>query len=103
MKYTIVQTDKANDQLNEAIHYIAADSGSAEVALQYLSKIENAIMQLEDYSYIGKVPRYSILQRKGYRVLIVERHLVFYRAEKARKTVTIYAVVDGRREYRNLV
>jgi len=103
MKYAIVRTDKANDQLYAAIHYITSDSGSAEVALRYLEKIERAVMQLEDHPHLGRIPRYSILQRKGYRVLIVERHLIFYRVNEKLKTVTIHAVVDERREYRSLV
>lgn len=51
----------------------------------------------------GNVPRYSIFKKQGYRVLIVERHLVFYKIFEDRKEVVIYAVVDGRREYKNLI
>jgi len=36
-------------------------------------------------------------------VLIVERHLVFYKVNEENRTVIIYAIVDGRREYRNLI
>lgn len=35
------------------------------------------------------------------RVLIVERHLVFYNVNESQQIVTIYAVVDGRRESQN--
>ncbi|MDA8226759.1 MAG: type II toxin-antitoxin system RelE/ParE family toxin [Desulfitobacterium hafniense] len=49
------------------------------------------------------IPRYSILKKQGYRVVIVERHLVFYKINEADKTVIIYAIVDGRKEYRNLI
>lgn len=31
------------------------------------------------------------------------RHLVFYRINEEDKLVIIYAIVDGRREYRNLI
>lgn len=60
-------------------------------------------MGLEDFPYKDSVPHYSILKKQGYRVLIVERHLVFYKVNEAEKVVTIYAVVDGRREYKNLI
>ena len=49
------------------------------------------------------VPKYSVLKKQGYRVLIVEKHLVFYKVNEKDKTVIIYAIVDGRREYRNLI
>ncbi len=103
MKYKIVRTEKADEQLREIIFYIADDSGSIDIALNYLDKIENAIKRLEDFPMSGSVPRYSILRKQGYRVLIVERHLVFYKVNSNTEIVTIYAVVDGRQEYKNLL
>lgn len=103
MKYRIVRTDKADEQLREIIFYIADDSGNVDSALGYLEKLENAINQLADFPMSGNVPRYSILRRQGYRVLIAERHLVFYKIDETKKEVMIYAVVDGRREYKNLI
>lgn len=101
MKYKIQRTDKADEQLREIIFYIADDSGSVDIALNYLDKIEKAIKNLEDYPYSGSIPKYSTLRRQGYRVLIVERHLIFYKVNE--NAVIIYAIVDGRREYKNLI
>lgn len=103
MSYRIQRTEKADNQLREIIFYIAEDSGSVDVALNYLDKLENAINNLTDFPYFGCNPRYAILRKQGYKVLIVERHLVFYKVDEAEKVVTIYAVVDGRQEYRNLI
>lgn len=103
MKYSIHRTEKADNQLREIIFYIADDSGSVDIALNYLEKIEKAINRLEDFPYSGSQPKYAILRKQGYRVLIVERHLIFYKVHEADKVVMIYAVVDGRREYRNLI
>ena len=93
MKYKIIRTDKADEQLRELIFYIAEDSGSIDIAFNYLDKIPMS----------GSNPKYSILRKQGYRVLIIERHLVFYKVNESEKVVTIYAIVDGRREYRNLI
>ncbi len=103
MKYKVVRTDKADEQLREIIFYIADDSGSVDIALNYLNKIETVIKCLEDFPLSGSIPRYSILRKQAYRVLIVERHLVFYKVNERDKIVTIYAIVDGRQEYRNLL
>ncbi len=103
MKYNIIRTDKADEQLREIIFYIADDSGSIDIALNYLDKIEKAISSLEDFPVSGSVPRYSILRKQGFRVLVVERHLVFYKINEDKKAVVIYAIADGRREYRNLI
>lgn len=103
MKFQILRTDKFEEQLREIIFYIANDSGSIDVALNYLDKIEMAINRLEDFPESGSTPRYSVLRKQGYKVLIVERHLVFYKIDNEKNVVMIYAIVDGRREYKNLI
>lgn len=101
--YKILRTDKAEDQLRDIIYYIAADSGSIDIALKYLDKLEEAINRLQDFPNSGNIPRYSILKKQGYRVVIVGKHLVFYKVDEAEKQVIIYAIVDGRMEYKNLI
>ncbi len=101
--YKILRTDKAEDQLRDIIYYIADESGDIEVALKYLDKLEEAINQLQEFPNSGSIPRYSILKKQGYRVLIVGNHLVFYKVDEKNKLIVIYAILDGRREYRNLI
>lgn len=101
--YQIVRTEKADSQLRDLIFYIADDSGSVDIALNYLARIEKAMNRLSDFPESGSIPRYAILRKQGYRVLIVEKHLAFYKVDKENKLVTIYAVVDSRQEYRNLI
>ena len=103
MKYKILRTDKAEEQLREIIFYIADDSGNIDIALGYLAKVETAINHFQEFPESGSIPRYSILKKQGYRVLIIERYLVFYKINEKDKVVIIYAIVDGRREYRNLI
>lgn len=103
MGYQIFRTEKADNQLRDIIFYIADDSGSIDVALNYLDKIEKAINNLADFPYSGSTPRYAILRKQGYKVLIVERHLVFYKVNNADKILIIYAIVDSRQEYIDLI
>lgn len=103
MKYKVLRTDKAEEQLRDIIYYIADDSGDIDIALGYLDKIETSINRLQEFPESGSIPRYSILKKQGFRVVIVERHLVFYKINETDKAVIIYAIVDGRREYRNLI
>lgn len=74
-----------------------------DTALNDPDKIENAISRLEEFPMSGNEPKYSILRKQGYKALIVERHLVFYKVKESEKIVIIYAIVNGRREYRNLI
>lgn len=101
--YQMVRTEKADNQLRDLIFYSADDSGSVDIALNYLAKVEKAMNRLSDFPESGSIPRYAILRKQGYRVLIVEKHLAFYKVDKENKLVTIYAEVDSRQEYRNLI
>jgi len=103
MKHKILRTDKAQEQLRDIIYYIADDTGSVDLALGYLEKIETAINRLQEFPESGSIPRYTILKKQGYRVVIVEKHLVFYKIITKEKVVIIYAIMDGRREYQNLI
>lgn len=103
MKCRILKTDKAEEQLRSIIFYIAEDSGSVDLAIDYLDKLEKSIMKLADFPYMGVKPRYSILRKQGYLVLIVEKHLIFYKVDDENKTVIIYSIIDSRREYENLI
>ena len=94
MKYEVLRTDQANAQIRDLIYYIA---------LAYLEKLEHAIGLLEDQPYYGAEPRYPSLRRMKFRVLIVERHLIFYKVRECDHTVIVYAVVDSRRDYLELI
>lgn len=52
---------------------------------------------------IGIVPADSFLRRNGFRVLITEKDLVFYKVNKEEMTVTVYAVTDQRQDYISIV
>lgn len=102
MPYTILRTETASKQLSTIIQYIA-NTSSTETALSYLDHLEKAIMRLQDFPYMGVIPKYPILRHQGYRVLTVKRHLIFYKVNEEKKTVYIYAIIDSRREYIHLL
>ena len=102
MKYAIFRTDTADAGIRKIILYIAENFGS-EVALEKLDYIESSIMAFEDDPYLGVDPRYPILKRQGYKVLILEKDLVFYKVDDEEHKVVIYAVVDSRQDYLNII
>ena len=71
--------------------------------MQKLDELEESIFYLGDHPDIGIIPRYGILRRQGYRVLVLEKNLVFYKVDEERKKVVIYAVVDQRQDYLNII
>ena len=101
-KYTVIRTDTADSLIHRIILGIAENFG-AEVALEKLDELERQIMLLADNPYIGTDPRYMILRRQGYKVLVTEKNLVFYKVNEKEKVVTVYAVVDQRKDYLNIL
>lgn len=53
--------------------------------------------------YIGTDPRYPVLKRQGYKILILSKDLVFYKIDEANRRVVIYAVVDQRQDYLSII
>lgn len=102
MRYKIVRTDTADAGIRKIVLYIAQNFGN-EIALKKLDEIEERILRLGDEPYIGVDPRYPVLKRQGYRVLILEKELVFYKVDEVKKEVVIYAVADQRQDYLNII
>lgn len=102
MKYTIIRTDTADVGIRKIVLYVAANFGN-KVALEKLDDIEKKINELVDNPYIGLDPKYPVLKRQGYKVLILEKDLVFYKIDESKKEVMIYAVVDQRQDYLNIL
>ena len=102
MKYEVIRTDTADAGIRKIILYIAQNFGNT-VALEKLDDIEKRILQLGEDPYIGTNPRYSILRRQGYKVLILEKNLVFYKIDEVNKQVVVYAVIDQRQDYMNII
>lgn len=82
-------------RLEKLFLYVAENFGK-EVALLKLAELEEKLLELGVYPNKGVKPHYLVLRRQGYRVLVLEKNLVFYKVNDVKKEVTIYAVVDQR-------
>lgn len=101
--YDILGTDIADEDLRNIIFYIADDSGSIELALDYLNKIEMGIRQLSQFPNMGLIPKYKTLKMQNYRVLILEKHLIFYKVDELNKIITIYRILSSKKKYISLL
>lgn len=101
-QYKLIRTETADSGLRRIILSIAENFG-VDVALEKLDQIEHQLSLLADNPLLGTDPRYMVLRRQGYKVLILEKDLVFYKVNEAEKTVIIYAVVDQRQDYLDII
>ena len=102
MKYKVIRTEVADSQIKSIILYISEKFGK-DVALEKLNSMEKGILELADNPYLGMEPKYLFLKRQGYKVLILEKNLVFYKINEERKEVIIYAVFDQRQDFINII
>ena len=102
MKYKVYRTDTADALIRNIVLYIA-ENFENEIALKKLDNLEKSILKLEDNPYIGTEPRYTVLKRQGYKVLILEKDLVFYKIDENQKVITVYAVADQRQDYLSII
>lgn len=102
MKYKVERTDTADSLIRKIILFTAENFGN-DVALEKLDYLEESIMNLGNNPYVGVEPRYNVLKRQGYLVLILEKDLVFYKVDDKRKIVTVCAVVDQRQDYLSII
>ncbi len=101
-RYSVVRTDTADSLIRKIVLYIAEQFGS-DVALEKLEELEQAIFSLGDNPYLGTDPRYTVLKRQGYKVLILKKDLVFYKINESRKEVIVYAVIDQRQDVLSII
>ena len=102
MKYEVIRTDTADSLIRKIVLYAAENFGT-DVALVKLDNLEEAIMSLGENPYIGTDPKYNILKRQGYLVLILDKDLVFYKVDDDKRQVIVYAVVDQRQDYLSII
>ncbi|MBR6028108.1 MAG: type II toxin-antitoxin system RelE/ParE family toxin [Clostridia bacterium] len=102
MKYQVLRTDKADAMIRKIVLYIAERFGP-EVAMKKLEELEDAVQQLGEHPLAGTDPRYPVLKRQGYKVLILEKDLVFYKIDESRKLITVHAVTDQQQDYLSII
>ncbi|MBI2336793.1 MAG: type II toxin-antitoxin system RelE/ParE family toxin [Deltaproteobacteria bacterium] len=89
----------AEQDLKEIFDYIRRDS--LIKATKFLTHVDRTIARLSHFPYLGTIPKDGFLKRKGYRLLVIQDHLAFYRV--AKNKVIIYRVLHGKRRYKFLL
>ena len=100
--YKILRTDTADAGIRAIVLHVAENFG-LQTAHEKLNELEKAINRLVEEPYLGMEPKYMVLRRQGFRVLITEKDLIFYKVYADLKQVIIYAVTDQRQDYMKII
>ena len=98
MKSKLVFLPSAVGDLDEIILYIAESDKNA--ALKIKNEIIDKIEKLKEFPKLGRIIPEAKMRKKGYRMLVHESYLIFYRIIEDK--IYIYRVLHGKRDYPNL-
>ena len=96
MRYIVTLSKEADAEILSILSYIAALSQSHDAALE---RFESALAQLANAPHSGRLPRYVSLIRCGYRVLAVDKYLLFHTIDDAAGRVLLHHIFDSRTAY----
>ena len=98
MKFQVVLTNQAQDDLISIYRYIAHDLRSPQTADGQLSRLEKAISSLDQMPERYRVYEHEKWKERNLRIMSVNNYLVFYIPSQENKTVTIMRVMYGGRD-----
>lgn len=98
-KYRVRLLSIAEQDLEDLLSYVAAENARAATAL--LDQIEARLVALQSHPYSGRVPHNPKLTALGYRVLVIDNYLLFYKVKS--KVVPIYRILHGARDILHLL
>jgi plasmid stabilization system protein ParE len=98
-KYAIRYLPIAVEDLLSIYDWIAGDN--PERAVSFTEKLDKRISSLTKHPFLGRIPKHAKLQAFGYRVLVIESHLVFYVVRG--HIIEIHRVIHGSRHIDDIV
>jgi len=103
MTYNIRIMRPAQDEMRETYRYIADGLNNPVAAQRRLSLIDEAIASLKENPGRFPLVRDDYLASKGYRMIVVKNHLVFFIVREKEKAVSVMRVLYGRRDWMRLL
>lgn len=101
IKYKVILTDRAQEELDEIYNYISKSFMEATTAQNLIEKIQKSILQLEDIPEgFSIIEQYRDREYK-YRKLVINNYVAIYRVDKEQQIVYIVRIVYGGRNYLN--
>jgi len=99
MSYKIRIMRPAQNDMRELFRYIADDLQKRSAAIDRISLIDERILSLKENPHRFALVRDRFLASKGFRMVVVKSHLVFFVIREEAKTVSVMRVLYGRRDW----
>ncbi|MEO7862909.1 MAG: type II toxin-antitoxin system RelE/ParE family toxin [Nitrospirales bacterium] len=93
-KYTVRLLSIAEQDLADLVSYLAAEN--ARAATEVLDRIEASLEALESHPFVGRVPHNAKPTALGYRALVIDNYLVFYKVRG--NVLLVHRILHGARD-----
>ena len=103
MDYKINISKTAQKQIEQIIKYISDDLANPSAAANFYNKILERYNRLKDNPFIYALCNEETIQKLGYRKIVIDNYLMFYKIHEDKKEVFIARVIYGRRDYSTLL
>ena len=101
--YKLCVTELAQNDLDSIIGYIAVKLENPTAAGNLLCEIEKCCADLRRNPLMFSKSTDPRLEKEGYRKAIVKNYLLMFKVNEAQKTVTVYRIFYGPRDYQKLL
>ena len=101
--YNLLITQTAKQQYDDIAMGIFEKSQSVDVALDFVKRLRASVEHLKEFPFSGALPQDRLLLSVGYRYTVFEDYLTFYKADENLKTVTIFAVLNAKLDYKRFM
>ena len=101
MKYKIIFSENARDDLIGIVRYISNALLEPNIAKKLSYRILKCINSLDEFPNRHKLCEYKEWKERELRILPVENYLVFYLVDEINRTVKIYRIIYGKRDLDN--
>ena len=103
MNYAVELNAIAKYEINSALDYIEFELFAPMAAYRFFNKIERTKKYLSMNPYMYPIVKKKSLAQKGFRCVVVNNYLMFYKIDKLNKIVYIDRFIYGRRDWHNKI
>ncbi|MDO4203593.1 MAG: type II toxin-antitoxin system RelE/ParE family toxin [Selenomonadaceae bacterium] len=99
MSYQVKLTDTAKQDLREIALWLAERSSDIKAAKTFVSALQAKCKKLDAFPESGAFPKDRVLRSAGYRFIVHDDYLIFYKIDDAAKVVNVMAIFNGKKDY----
>ena len=103
MIYNVKIMDSAKAEMREIYWHIAEVLKNPIAAERRISLIETSIKSLKENPVRYPLVKDDYLASKGYRLIVVKNHLVFFTVREKEQAVSVMRVLYGRRDWMRIL